>query len=114
MPSNRTRTVRRRIKLKSGILCPYCGINKILPSWKCCRDCSGHIRPTGERAFKIKVRSETKRLITKKVLTRQPCEKCGGKSEIHHIGYSDPTKIKWLCKKHHLEEHRLLKKMLVL
>lgn len=36
-----------------------------------------------------------------------PCEVCGVKNaEIHHLDYSKPLKIKWLCRKHHCEWHK--------
>jgi hypothetical protein len=39
-------------------------------------------------------------------LTPQPCEKCENpKSERHHDDYSKPKEVRWLCKKHHMEQH---------
>ncbi len=39
-------------------------------------------------------------------LVRLPCEVCGEKkSEAHHQDYRSPLKVKWLCRKHHLELH---------
>lgn len=40
-------------------------------------------------------------------LVRQPCERCGeGKVDAHHNDYSRPLDVRWLCRKHHGEEHR--------
>lgn len=40
-------------------------------------------------------------------LRRSPCEKCGmTKSEAHHVDYSRPLDVKWLCRRHHIEAHR--------
>jgi hypothetical protein len=40
-------------------------------------------------------------------MIKQPCKICGKKIvEGHHQNYSYPLKVVWLCKKHHLEEHR--------
>lgn len=41
--------------------------------------------------------------IRNKTLIKKPCF-CGeNKSEAHHEDYSQPLKVKWLCKKHHTE-----------
>lgn len=40
-------------------------------------------------------------------LKRQPCEVCGDqKSQAHHKDYSKPLEVMWLCRKHHLEQHK--------
>lgn len=38
-------------------------------------------------------------------LKRQPCEICGSKAEGHHPDYSDTLSVRWLCRKHHMDEH---------
>jgi hypothetical protein len=36
----------------------------------------------------------------------QPCEKCGNpKTEAHHVDYRKKKDVRWLCFKHHREEH---------
>jgi len=36
----------------------------------------------------------------------KPCEVCGElKVEGHHMNYSKPNIVTWLCKKHHVEWH---------
>lgn len=39
-------------------------------------------------------------------VVRLPCEVCGDtKSQAHHTDYRQPLNVKWLCFKHHREEH---------
>jgi hypothetical protein len=39
-------------------------------------------------------------------VTAQPCEVCGAtRVEAHHIDYSRPLDVSWLCRAHHLEHH---------
>lgn len=46
--------------------------------------------------------------IKKGELKRLPCQHCGNpKSEGHHVDYSKPLEIQWLCKKHHMKWHQL-------
>jgi len=41
-------------------------------------------------------------------LLKQPCEVCGKtKVEAHHDDYSKPLDVRWLCKFHHTEHHKL-------
>lgn len=55
----------------------------------------------------IRARNKIGFLVSKGILIREPCEICGEiMSEAHHVDYSDVLNIKWLCKKHHGEEHR--------
>ena len=48
------------------------------------------------------------RAVKSGALIREPCEVCGDpKSEGHHDDYSKPLEVRWLCRKHHAEIHRL-------
>jgi hypothetical protein len=59
--------------------------------------------------LKFHCRSKTRFLIKKGIIKKQACEKCGNeKVQIHHVDYTKPEKIKWLCLKHHWELHRKL------
>lgn len=41
-------------------------------------------------------------------LVRQPCEVCGNpRTDAHHDDYSRPLDVRWLCRKHHGEQHRI-------
>jgi hypothetical protein len=41
------------------------------------------------------------------VVLRQPCIICGEKAEGHHPDYSRPLDVVWLCKKHHMDAHKV-------
>ena len=42
------------------------------------------------------------------VLRKQPCECCGAIiAAAHHDDYLKPLKVRWLCRTHHAEWHRL-------
>jgi hypothetical protein len=53
-------------------------------------------------------RGLVKQLITHGLIIPQPCEKCETTDNIeaHHIDYSQPYKVQWLCRAHHLDEDR--------
>lgn len=49
-------------------------------------------------------RLETNKLIKSGEIVRTPCEVCGVKKvETHHIDYSDPKSVVFLCRVHHQE-----------
>ena len=51
-------------------------------------------------------RAATAKLIRQGKLKRQPCAVCGARETlVHHIDYSDPEHIKWLCKRYKSEAH---------
>jgi len=52
---------------------------------------------------------QTKAHNATRVLERQPCEVCGARpAEAHHDDYSRPLEVRWLCKRHHAEHHRIV------
>lgn len=56
---------------------------------------------------KRKARVATGNAIRDGRLKRYPCQVCGNvKSESHHEDYSKPLEVRWLCNKHHREEHK--------
>jgi hypothetical protein len=45
-------------------------------------------------------------------LIKSPCEVCGSLStDAHHDDYSKPLDVRWLCKVHHAQHHRMLRKI---
>lgn len=59
-----------------------------------------------ERRRKNLCRWETRRLIARGEIAKQPCERCGEqKAQAHHEDYSDPRLIHWLCVSCHLGQH---------
>ena len=60
-----------------------------------------------ENAIKIMARAIVHHRIESGALKRLPCEICGEtKTEAHHVDYTKPLLIKWLCRKCHRKEHR--------
>jgi hypothetical protein len=52
-------------------------------------------------------RAVAKLAIARGDLVRQPCEVCGVEpAQAHHDDYSKPLDVRWLCRKHHGEQHR--------
>lgn len=48
-------------------------------------------------------------LVSGKLVAR-PCETCGEtKVDGHHADYGKPLEVIWLCRRHHIEEHRRIK-----
>lgn len=47
--------------------------------------------------------------IAKGLLIKQPCKYCNSihKVEAHHLDYTKPLDVEWICKPHHLAWHRL-------
>lgn len=46
--------------------------------------------------------------IRKGTLIPAGCEICGEPGKAHHENYSKPMEVKWLCDRHHIEEHKRL------
>jgi hypothetical protein len=58
--------------------------------------------------FKVNARSIVFIAVRNKTLIPLPCEKCRKKAHAHHDDYSKPLEVRWLCIKHHKEEHARL------
>ena len=61
-----------------------------------------------EQKIKRRVRALTRQYIKMGKLISKPCEVCGDlKVDAHHDDYAKPLDVRWLCKKHHREHHKL-------
>lgn len=57
--------------------------------------------------MKNRARLKTRRAILSGALVRQPCEVCGNpKVDAHHVDYSRPLDVRWLCRRHHADAHK--------
>lgn len=54
---------------------------------------------------KVKARKAVDRAVRRGKLERLPCEVCGDEAQAHHDDYSKPLDVRWLCFRHHREEH---------
>lgn len=55
---------------------------------------------------KFRARQETSYAIKRGYIEKMPCRVCGAtRVEAHHIDYTEPLDIVWLCKGHHMELH---------
>jgi hypothetical protein len=51
-------------------------------------------------------RAETRKLIREGKVRLSSCQVCGTrKAEIHHLDYADPSRVIWLCQRHHRQAH---------
>lgn len=56
---------------------------------------------------RYKARVAVHNAIRDKRLIRQPCEVCGSDLvDAHHEDYEKPLQVRWLCRQHHMAEHR--------
>lgn len=59
-------------------------------------------------AIKVSAQNEVNKAIQKGDIKRAACENCGNeKSEAHHDDYALPLSVRFLCKKHHNEWHKI-------
>lgn len=61
-------------------------------------------------SFKIFARQTIRNALRRGIIKKAPCEICGDeKSEAHHDDYMKPLEVRWLCRKHHVEHHNIIK-----
>ena len=55
---------------------------------------------------KRKAHREVAKALKSGVLLKSPCWECGSVDSVsHHVDYSKPLDVIWLCSKHHLQLH---------
>lgn len=55
---------------------------------------------------RFKCRQRTAHLLKSGKLAKLPCRICGEyKTQAHHLDYTDPFNVHWLCRIHHEEAH---------
>src|SRR5688572_29986465 len=82
-----------------------------------CKDCHNayqrsnrkkHSELTPEQRNKANARSYVNVYIKRGLVVKKPCQCCGEpKAQAHHIDYSKPLEVVWLCRRCHLKEHSI-------
>jgi ribosomal protein S27AE len=62
---------------------------------------------TGIAKLKANCRAYTRECIKRGILKRQKCQNCNSETaQAHHLDYTKPKQVVWLCRKCHLGEHK--------
>lgn len=64
-------------------------------------------RLSEEARVRANARSKAHVYLKRGKLERKGCEVCGGVAQMHHEDYGRPLEVRWFCRAHHLELHRL-------
>ena len=51
--------------------------------------------------------SAANRALQRGEIAREGCETCGEAGQMHHDDYDQPLVVRWLCRQHHADWHRL-------
>lgn len=96
--------------------CSRCHDQPRRPGGRWCRACHAenmretrrkHVELSDEQRAKANCRSHTNVLIRRGVLVPVPCERCGSVDvQAHHLDYTDPRRVAWLCERHRRELRR--------
>lgn len=104
---NISRQHRYQLRRKRDGKCIICG--KVATTQSHC-DFHADAKNAGDMLKRIdSVKIAAREKVTKAIhfgdLVIQKCEKCSEMGEAHHDDYAKPLEVRWLCKKHHLNEH---------
>lgn len=65
--------------------------------------------PEAEKQKRRKARSDANHAIRDGKITKESCEICGrSDAQMHHHDYDKPLEVKWLCRKCHWDEHKII------
>ena len=94
--------------------CPKCKAEHPGPK-RYCRECNNAYNRewrathplTDEQKLKANARAYTRVYIRRGKLIPEPCAVCDDpKVEAHHLDYSKPLDVVWLCRVHHIQLHQ--------
>ncbi len=58
---------------------------------------------------KYRARIALQNAVARGKVIRRPCEQCGNtRTDAHHPDYTKPLEVVWLCRKHHMDVHRMV------
>lgn len=65
--------------------------------------------PNSEKRKRRKARGDANHAIRDGKLIRKPCEACGrNDAQMHHHDYDKPFDVRWLCRRCHWDEHKII------
>lgn len=96
-------------------LCSRCKERESLPTNCYCRECRNAWMRENRPALTPKGRVQLNAsaylhvYVKRGKVAKGPCEVCGTRAlvEGHHEDYARPLVVRWLCRKHHADLHRI-------
>lgn len=97
--------------------CSKCGADNSRDNQRYCLKCHAaymrdhrpkHSDLSDEQRKKANCRAYANMYRKRGKLVQKPCEQCGDEnSQMHHDDYENPLIVQWLCRRCHLELHKL-------
>lgn len=103
---------------KDMTICIRCKKEKRQPHQRYCKGCHNAYMREWRKTHKLtpsqrhrdRCRGYAHIYYKRGLLLKEPCQICGDpNSQMHHDDYNHPLDVKWLCRKHHIRYHRLMK-----